>query len=216
MALALFDLDHTLVNTDTPMLWFRYLIDKKVLSEDDISEKAANFYNDYRTGQLNYSKYIKFELQSLSPHPMQQLLQWREEFRTSLIRQHISEDARKLLQQHRAKGDTLLIVTATNHFIAQASALELDIEHVLATKPVIINNRFNGEYEGTECFQGGKIKKLEQWMQQYNQTLQHSHFYSDSFNDLPLLEKVTHPVVVNADEKLTAIAAARGWPSITL
>ncbi|MCB1756837.1 MAG: HAD family hydrolase [Gammaproteobacteria bacterium] len=216
MPLALFDLDHTLVNADTPSLWLEYLIGKALLPARETREKIAAFARDYSAGTLDYPSYLRFELEPLRDHAPDDLLAWRETYQTEMLRPHISQSARDLLQKHRDAGDTLAIITATSRFIAEASARELDVEHLIATDVESIDGRFTGDYTGQECFQAGKIKKLQEWLAGSDHSLDGSWFYSDSINDLPLLEAIRNPVAVNADARLADIAAARGWPTLDL
>lgn len=216
MALALFDLDHTLVAADTPALWFQYLIEKGQLREEDVREKAVQYTHDYETGTLNYPDYIRFELATIAGLPIPKLLEWRSEFQMQHIRPNVSEEAHKLVNQHRQAGDTVAIVTATNDFVSRAGAEELGVDILIATNAEQKQGRYTGDYTGVECFQAGKITKLKQWMDVEGHTLEGSWFYSDSSNDLPLLEVVENPVVVNADDRLSQIAKTRNWPSMRI
>ena len=216
MALALFDLDNTLVSGDTPALWFDFLIEKGQVKYEDVRDDIDRFTRDYDTGVLDYAAYIHFELNTLIGRSLEELHEWREDFRARFVRPNISDAARELVNNHRQAGDIVAIVTATNNYIASAGSIEFDIPHLLATEAEIANDRYTGKYLGIECFQSGKIRKLEEWMTLHGHTLQDSWFYSDSFNDLPLLEHVDNPVVVNADERLAAVASKKGWPSMEL
>ncbi len=216
MPLALFDLDHTLVNADTPSLWIEFLINKGVIRKSDVEQKMIDFSNNYSAGTLDFPTYMRFELSTIKNRPMETLLNWRREFQHSCLRKHIVPKARELLQQHRNQGDTIVMITATNRFVAQASADEFQIDHLIATDPERTDGKFSGDFQGTECFQAGKIKKLKEWMSHSGHQLSGSWFYSDSRNDLPLLETVCNPVVVNADPELARIAGERGWPALVL
>ncbi|MDO6460431.1 HAD family hydrolase [Granulosicoccaceae sp. 1_MG-2023] len=216
MALALFDLDHTLVSTDTPTLWFDFLIERELLDPAQIRPQIARFTADYNAGTLDYADYIRFELQNLAGFEMNELLALRETFRCERLRGYISQKARDLLQKHREQGDTLVIITATNAFIAEAAAHELGVPHLLATEGQITGQSFTGEPLGILCFREGKIAKLQEWLDGREENLDGSYFYSDSRNDIPLLEAATHPVAVNPDETLAALAAQRGWPVLDL
>ena len=124
--------------------------------------------------------------------------------------------AEALLEQHRQKNDFLLIVTATNYFVTAPIAQKLGVDDIIATMPEQINNQYTGKVSGTPCFQEGKVERLSQWLQEHDLSLQNSHFYSDSYNDLPLLLKVTHPVAVDPDEQLEQYALEKNWPVISL
>lgn len=216
MTLALFDLDHTLVQADTPRLWFSYLIEKGVLPRLETTKKAVKFTEDYRTGTLNYPEYMHFELAPLRDNSLNELKAWRDDFQANHLRPNISKKARALLDRHRKAGDTLVIITATNRFVAECAAIELDIQHLIATDPEFINERFTGEFIGTPCFREGKIGKLDEWLSINDHNKDDACFYSDSINDLPLLEQVMHPITVNADEALKSIALKRNWPILDL
>lgn len=216
MTLALFDLDHTLVQADTPQLWFSYLINKGVLPRSETTHKANQFTEDYRTGSLNYPEYMRFELAALRDNTLVELKLWRDDFQIQQLRPNISHKARALLDKHRKAGDTLVLITASNRFIAECAAAELNIQHLIATEPVLVNERFSGEFQGTPCFREGKIRKLEQWLSTSGFSKDGAWFYSDSINDLPLLEQVTQAVTVNPDEALKLIALERHWPILDL
>lgn len=216
MALALFDLDHTLVQADTPRLWFSYLMDKGVVPRTETTEKADRFTEDYRTGNLDFLAYMRFELAPLKENALADLQSWRDDFQINCLRPNISNKTRALLNKHKAAGDTLVIITATNRFVARCAATEMDIPHLIATEPEFADEQFTGEFLGTPCFREGKIDKLEQWLATNSFNRDDAWFYSDSVNDLPLLEQVTHPVTVNADEALELIALERNWPNLDL
>jgi HAD superfamily hydrolase (TIGR01490 family) len=124
--------------------------------------------------------------------------------------------AKALLQQHRDQGDYLLIITATNSFVTHPIAKYLGVDDILASDAEILNGRYTGKGTGTPCFQGGKVTRLQTWLKEKNYTLDDAYFYSDSINDLPLLEQVPNPVAVDADERLSAIAKTRGWQQLSL
>jgi HAD superfamily hydrolase (TIGR01490 family) len=128
----------------------------------------------------------------------------------------IRRKAEELIDWHRARGDELLIITATNSFVTSPIAARLGIPNLLATDPETVNNRFTGKVAGIPCFREGKVERYRQWLQQQGKTPRQTWFYSDSHNDLPLLELVMHPVAVDADEKLTAYARKKGWRHISL
>lgn len=216
MALALFDLDQTLVDGNSPALWFQYLHDSGHPGSEAHCQTMAQFAQAYHAGELDYREYARFELSTLTGIPLQTLYERREIFRREYIRPNISDQARALVESHRQAGDTLVIITATNRFVAEASALEFDVKHLLATDPEILAQGFTGNYIGDACFQEGKIAKLNAWLEEHPVSLEGSRFYSDSRNDLPLLEHVEQPVAVNPDSHLATLAKARGWPIMDL
>jgi HAD superfamily hydrolase (TIGR01490 family) len=128
----------------------------------------------------------------------------------------IRRKAEELIDWHRRRGDELLIITATNSFVTEPIAVRLGIPNLLATDPETVNNRFTGKVAGIPCFQQGKVERYRLWLQQNGKNPEQTWFYSDSHNDMPLLELVVHPVVVDADEKLTAHAQKKGWRQISL
>jgi len=124
--------------------------------------------------------------------------------------------AQQLIAKHRDRGDTLLVITATNRFVTEPIVQLYGIENLLATTPEFIDGRYTGGFNGIPCFQEGKVKLLEAWLKGSTETMQGSWFYSDSHNDLPLLKRVDHPVAVDPDGKLTEFADAANWPIISL
>lgn len=216
MALAIFDLDHTLICADSDYLWGRFLIQRGLVDGEQYQRHNDRFYAEYKNGTLDIDEFLRFSLNPLTQHSIDQLHQWREEFVKEYINPVVAEGTASLLQQHRDQGDELLIITATNAFITRPIAELLNVQHLLATEPEIRAQRYTGHYHGIPTFQAGKVINLQLWLEAHDQTLEESYFYSDSHNDLPLLERVTHPVVVHADETLQSIATEKGWPSINL
>lgn len=216
MTLALFDLDNTLLSGDSDYEWGRFLIRKGLV--DAISYEQANqyFYEQYKQGTLDIHEFAAFAYKPLSEHSMQTLAALHQEFMTSVIQPLISQAARDLVDQHRQQGHTLMIITATNSFVTRPIAAAFGITHLLATEPKIVNGRYTREIDGIPCFQQGKVERLKQWLAQHHETLADSYFYSDSRNDLPLLELVDHPFAVDPDDTLRAVATARSWPILAL
>jgi len=216
MKLALFDLDNTLLSGDSDVEWHDFLTDKGVVAR---AEKQANAEMDarYRRGEAPVLEYVRFYLRHYPPHDMATLLAWRESFIEERIKPRILPAARELLASH--KKDLMAIITATNRFLVEPTVALLGVEHLLATEPEIVNGRFTGSVAGTPCMREGKIEHLERWLAARGKALkdfQESWFYSDSINDLPLLERVTHPVVVDPDSRLEKAARERGWRRLTL
>lgn len=216
MPLTLFDLDNTLITNDSDFLWGQYLVDNNIVDPHQYEEKNRQFFEDYEQGNLDIDSYLRFSLEPLTQFPLKQLYQWRAHYVESIIQPLIAPGTPALLQKHRAQGDTLLIISATNLFVTQPIAELLGIEHIISTIPEMINGQYTGNYLGTPTFQQGKVSALEEWMNKHGHTLAGSTFYSDSHNDLPLLEQVDHPVAVNPDERLAQIAGKRNWPIIDL
>lgn len=216
MTLALFDLDNTLLSCDSDHEWGNFLIKKKLV--DEISYKAANeaFFAQYKQGILDIFEYSAFSFQPLARHSMSELKVLHSEFMDSVIHPMIGKKARDLVESHRVQGHTLVLITATNSFITRPIANEFGIEHLIATEPKIVNGRFVNEIDGTPCYQEGKVTRLEQWLEQRKTTLNGSFFYSDSINDLSLMEKVTTAIAVDPDDKLRSLAIENGWDIISL
>lgn len=216
MALAIFDLDLTLLDGDSDHAFGQFLVDHQLADPIEHKRRNDHFYEQYKAGTLDIHEYLEFALRPLTQHPVEVMLNAREIFLQERILPLISQKSRALVAQHKAAGDTLLIITATNGFVTYPIAKLLGIEHIIAPEPEIIDGRYTGRIVGIPSFQTGKITRLKQWLQQQKLTLEGSYFYSDSRNDIPLLEVVDHPVVVNPDPTLTAIAQERGWPIISL
>ncbi|WP_310450483.1 HAD family hydrolase [Sulfuritalea sp.] len=219
MKLALFDLDNTLLSGDSDFEWAQFLIGKGVLDREVHEARNLEFFEQYKAGTLDIHVFLDFQLAPLSRHARSELDAWHEEFLATRIRPQISAAARALVAKHAAAGDLLAIVTATNSFVTGPIAREFGIPHLIATIPAQENGRFTGQPRGTPSFREGKISRVEAWLESLGLWLgsfEQSWFYSDSHNDLPLLEKVTHPVAVDADATLAQAAAQRGWPQISL
>ncbi len=216
MTLAIFDLDNTLLNGDSDYLWGRFLGDEGRVDKKFYEIENQRFYDEYKTGVLDIFEFLTFSLQPLSEHSMEELAILHQKFMDTTIRPLITAAARQLLAKHRDKGDFLLIITATNLFITAPIARELGVNDIIATDAEIKNDRYTGKVKGVPCFREGKVTRLEEWLKHQGQNLAESWFYSDSHNDLPLLERVSYPVAVDPDETLADHAAARGWPILSL
>ena len=216
MTLAIFDLDNTLIGGDSDHAWGEFLVEQGVVDANVYREANDRFYEDYKAGALNIFEYLEFALAPLAEHDPEALHQWREQFVREKIQPLMLPKAAALVAEHRSKGDTLLIITATNRFVTEPIAEALDIPHLIATEPEHIDGRYTGKVAGTPSFQEGKIHRLQDWLQEHQIDMQGSYFYSDSHNDLPLLEQVSFPVAVDPDDTLRATSEQRGWPIITL
>lgn len=215
--LALFDLDNTLLSGDSDFEWGRFLADLGVV--DGARHRAQNeaFYDDYRAGRLDMLAFCRFAFEPLARHPLSELLAWRQQFVQERIEPLIAPGAPALLQKHLEAGHVPVIITATNRFVTEPIAERLGVPHLLATEPEFDGQRYTGELTGVPCFQHGKVTRLQQWLEGHPDLgLADSWFYSDSHNDLPLLEQVAHPVAVDPDETLAEVARQRGWPSVSL
>lgn len=216
MALAIFDLDNTLLGGDSDYLWGRFLAENHIVDPEVYHDANLAFYHDYQAGRLDINAFLEFVFTPLKDNSMVDLLQWREAYLQQKIMPIMLPKARALVEQHRQQGDTLLIITATNSFLTTPIAEKLGIEHLIATNPELIDGRFTGKVAGIPSFQHGKVSRLQDWLTEHQQTLAGSIFYSDSHNDLPLLEKVETPVAVDPDETLRQVAQQRGWKILSL
>ncbi|WP_236179565.1 HAD family hydrolase [Pseudomonas mosselii] len=216
MRLALFDLDNTLLGGDSDHAWGDYLCERGIL--DPIAYKQRNdaFYQDYLNGSLDMQAYLAFSMEILAASEPAQLEQWHREFMRDCIEPIILPKALALLQQHREAGDQLVIITATNRFVTAPIAHRLGVRVLLATECETQDGRYTGRSTDIPCFREGKVTRLARWMLENGFDLEDSYFYSDSLNDVPLLEVVANPVAVDPDPKLQAEAERRGWPVISL
>ncbi len=216
MSLAIFDLDNTLLGGDSDYLWGRFLVEQGHVDGDYYERENQRYYEEYKAGTLDIYEFLRFSLKPLAEYKLATLQDWHRLFMSEKIAPIMLPKAIDLLQKHRSAGDYLLIITATNSFVTAPIAETLGVDHILATEPEFLDGRYTGEVAGTPCFQQGKVTRLKEWLAESGHNLADSWFYSDSHNDLPLLEMVTHPVAVDADETLAAHAEAKGWPHISL
>jgi HAD superfamily hydrolase (TIGR01490 family) len=216
MSLAIFDLDNTLLNGDSDHAWGEFLIEKGMVDAIFYKESNDRFYREYQTGTLDIHRYVEFALEPLTRHDRAELDVLHAEFMRDKIAPMRLAQADALLAQHRSRGDYLLIITATNSFVTRPIAAALGVDDILATDPEFDGRRFTGRISGTPCFREGKVTRLKQWLANNQHSLEDSWFYSDSHNDLPLLELVDNPVAVDADDTLRAEAVKKGWKVISL
>lgn len=216
MALAIFDLDNTLLGGDSDHAWGEFLCRKGYVNSDDYREKNDRFYQDYCRGELDVYAYQRFALTPLKGRQEQELARWHAEFMAEAIEPLWLPKAFELLDEHRQADDFLLIITATNRFVTAPIARRLGVHDLIATEPEIRDGIYTGEIVGTPCYQTGKVTRLQEWMKQHGENMIGSFFYSDSHNDLPLLEMVRHPVAVDPDATLRHVAESRDWKIISL
>jgi HAD superfamily hydrolase (TIGR01490 family) len=216
VGIALFDLDNTLIAGDSDYLWGCFLVEQGIVDGELYESENQRFYDQYRVGELDIHEFLAFQLKPLAEHSMETLHQWRNQYIGEVITPILLTKAQALIDRHRKQEDTLVIITATNRFITGPIAELYEIEHLLATEPEIINARYTGGITGVPCFQDGKLQQLENWLATNRQTLDDSWFYTDSHNDLPLLNRVSHPVAVDPDEILKQHASEHEWPVISL
>jgi len=216
MTLAIFDLDNTLIAGDSDHSWGEFLVTEQRVDAQQFQQANDQFYADYVAGDLNIFAYLEFSLQPLTSMSMDELAQLHQQFMRQVIEPMQLPKARALLQQHRDAGDRLLIITSTNRFIVEPICHSLGVSELLATDAEIVDGRYSGKVAGTPTYKEGKVTRLNSWLQEQDETLEGSWFYSDSINDLPLLLEVDHPVAVDPCPALQQIAAEKNWPIISL
>lgn len=212
MALALFDLDYTLLTGDSDHAWGHFLAERAVVDPETFAERSDHYLAEYGAGRLDIHEFLAFQLTPLVEGTYETLVQLRAAFIEEKIRPMVTAAAGELVAEHRGRGDTLAVITATNDFITRPIAGLFGIENLIATELERIDGAFTGNIIGEPCFREGKVSKLRGWLERSGQTLQGSWFYTDSRNDLPLLECVDHPVAVNPDAVLEEEARRRSWP----
>ncbi len=219
-SIALFDLDHTLLGGDSNELWLSFLAERGLIDGTAVMARQVQYLADYMAGRLDILAYLEFQLAPLADRTLESLHTLREDFATSQLAPRIAPGAASLIAHHRAQGHRCAIVSATHRFLAEPSARLLGIDSLICTEPEVVNGRFTGRISGEPCFRERKIGHVHRWLATLGldpaNTLSQSWFYSDSANDLPLLEAVGRPVAVDADVRLTDVARERGWPLISL
>ena len=216
MALAIFDLDNTLIAGDSDHGWGEFLVANDKVDANHYQRMNDQFYVDYEAGCLDILAYLEFSLAPLAATSMEELAVLHLKFMQQIISPIRLPKAEALIEQHRQAGDRLLVITSTNRFIVEPICQALGIDELLATDPEIIDGRYTGKIVGTPTYQEGKVERLKLWLSENNETLAGSYFYSDSINDLPLLLEVDKPVAVDPDDALSAEATSRGWDIISL
>ena len=216
MRLALFDLDNTLLAGDSDHSWGEFLCETGRVDAVEYRARNDAFYADYCAGKLDVVAYQSFTQAILARTEAAELACWQAEFMAEVIEPIILAKGEALLREHREAGDKLVIITATNRFITAPIAARLGVETLLATECGMENGRYTGHVAGVPCYQAGKVVRLNEWLAETGLSLDGAYFYSDSRNDLPLLEAGAHPVAVDPDDTLRAIAGERGWPVLSL
>lgn len=216
VGIALFDLDNTLIGGDSDYLWGCFLAERGIVDGVYYEQENRRFYDEYKAGVLDIHEFLRFQLRPLAEHDMETLHDLRKHYITEKIRPILLPKAQRLIQDHRAQGHIPVIITATNRFITSPIAELYGVDQLLATDPEVVADRYTGSISDVPCFQEGKIHKLRDWLTTNNLTLEDSWFYSDSHNDLPLLNEVTHPIAVDPDEILRQHAQTHGWQVISL
>jgi len=219
MRLALFDLDNTLLACDSDYEWGQFLVDRGVLERATYEAQNRAYFDQYAAGTLDIHEYLGFALRPLAEHRPEDLARWHVQFMRERIVPAITPQARQLVRSHLGEGDLCAIITATNSFVTAPIAREFGVPHLIATEPELSGGRYTGRVAGTPCFRDGKLLRLDEWLAALGRRFADfpdSTCYSDSHNDLPLLERVRRPVAVDPDAQLAAEARKRGWPVISL
>ncbi len=216
MALALFDLDNTLLAGDSEHAWGEFLVEVGGVDEGEFRVENDRLYKEYLAGTLDIHESIGHQLKPLLRNPPEELHRWREQFMATRIEPMISPAAISLVERHRAAGDVPAIITASNSFITRPIAKRFGIPDILAVELECIGARHTGRVLGTPTFREGKVERLREWSRDSGSDLEGSYFYSDSHNDLPLLKLVDNPVAVDPDPLLLAHAERSGWPVLSL
>ena len=216
MTLAIFDLDNTLIGGDSDHLWGQFVCEQQLVDSDDFGRRSDAFYADYEAGNLDIDAYLRFALSPLKGRSAELLDAWHKSFMDSKIKPIMLPKAVALIADHRQRGHELLIITATNRFITAPIAQTLGIDDLIACEGEIIDGLYTGEPSGVPSYHAGKVTRLHEWLEGRQTDLEGAWFYSDSHNDLPLLELVDNPVAVDPDDTLRARALELGWPVISL
>ena len=216
MTLAIFDLDNTLIGGDSDHLWSQFVCEQGLVDSDDFAQRSEQFYADYQAGVLDIDAYLRLTLGTLKGHPLAQLSVWHRAFMDSKIKPIMLPKATALIADHRQRGHELLIITATNRFITAPIVAALGVENLIACEAEIVKGLYTGQPSGIPSYQAGKVTRLHAWLADRDIGLAGAWFYSDSHNDLPLLELVDNPVAVDPDDILRARALECEWPVISL
>jgi HAD superfamily hydrolase (TIGR01490 family) len=211
MALALFDLDNTLLAADSDYLWGQFLVEKGLVDAETYDQANKRFYAEYKQGTLDIHEFLAFSLQPLTRYSIDELAELHDQFMQKHIISAMTRKGSEHIRMHKDRGDVTVIITATNRFVTGPIADAFGVDDLIATEPEIIDGRYTGKVAGEPCFQHGKIIKLDAWLQDTDHDLAGSTFYSDSHNDIPLLEKVSTAIAVDPDDQLRDKAIERNW-----
>lgn len=215
MSVVIFDLDDTLIGGDSDYAWGEFMAEKGLV-DDEYRRGNDRFMEEYLQGRMDIQAYLEFLAEPMSRYPIAELIPLRDEFLRTMIEPMYLPKAKRLLDEHRVRGDQILVITSTISFITKPICEMYGIDNLLATELEHNNGHFTGHVLGKPCYGAWKVHRLEDWLADNKQTLRGSYFYSDALSDLPLLEVVENPVIVDPEEPLAKIAAERGWPVISL
>lgn len=216
MALAIFDLDNTLIAGDSDHGWGQFMVEKNLVDAKHYKEMNDKFYADYEAGCLDIFAYLEFSLEPLTKIPREELQQLHKQFMANVIEPMKLSKAEQLINAHREAGDRLLIITSTHRFIVEPICRSLGIEDIIATDLEEIDGRYTGKVLGTPTFKEGKVVRFNKWLEEQGERNNQSYFYTDSINDLPLLLEVSNPVAVDPDSALRREAESRNWRIVSL
>jgi HAD superfamily hydrolase (TIGR01490 family) len=219
LPLTLFDLDHTLLDGDTDVLWCDFLLERGAIDRALFEEKNQRMEREYRAGSVSPHAFCEFYVSTLAGRTRAQWAPMRREVLDTVIAPRIGRAAQELVERHRSAGELVVLTTATNRFLTELTAVHLGVPHLIATEcDVDAGGCFTGRIAGELNMRDGKVTRLHEWLKAQRMDLRdcESTFYSDSINDLPLLSCVRRPVAVNPDMQLAAVAAERGWPVLQL
>lgn len=216
MALAIFDLDNTLIAGDSDHSWGEFLVAKGIVDRQIYKKMNDKFYADYESGCLDIYAYLEFSVEPLTRFTLEELLSLHQQFMQEVINPLKLKQAEDLLNHHRQAGDRLLVITSTNRFIVEPICQSLGIDEIIATDLEIIDNKYTGKIQGTPSYQEGKVVRFRQWLKEQKESHHGSFFYSDSINDMPMLLEVAYPVAVDPDSALRSEAESRNWKIISL
>ncbi|TAK79152.1 MAG: HAD family hydrolase [Aquabacterium sp.] len=220
MNLCLFDLDHTLLPLDSDHEWGQFMVRIGWADAGEFKRRNDEFYRHYQEGVLDPHAYIEFATGVWRSRPPEEQEKARQRFMREVIEPALQPQARSLVEQHRERGDLIALVTATNDFITSPIAEAFGIEHLLAVQlERDLHGRVTGHIRGTPSFREGKVTRVDEWLADLGHRWSDFpgvSFYSDSMNDLPLLERASDPVATNPSLPLEALARARGWRILNL
>lgn len=216
MTLAIFDLDNTLLGGDSDHAWGEFMCQVGMVDVDSYRQGNDEFHRQYERGEMNIYAYLEFALAPLAAYSQDELKQWHQKFMAEVIKPIILPKGLDIIKKHRDAGHHLMMITATNQFVTSPIAEHLGMDTLIATNAEMIDGRYTGKPEGIPSYQDGKVTRLNDWLKEHNESLAGSYFYSDSQNDLPLLNQVENPIAVNPDPVLTEYAEQNGWPILDL
>ena len=220
--LTLFDLDHTLLPIDSDYTWGVFTTDIGWTDPVAFQHKNDEFYAHYKAGTLDINDYVRFATDAIRERGATESIAAHAQYMSTVIEKELNPESNQaiaLLKEHQAAGDTVVIVTATNDFVTRPIAQALGVTELIAVELEQGENGWiTGRIAGVPSAREGKVTRVNQWLAARQLTLSRveSRFYTDSVNDLTLLEAVDFPVATNPDDRLRAIAVARGWPILDL